>query len=213
MTWKPADAGADDGWRALPEELDTREGRDTTWRFVTMPTDDSLTEGEVNTERRQGCTPCLGTSAIDACLIGTWAMSGGGPAEWMRAQGFPESVGTSGGEQMVLRADGIFATGAFGVTLDVDGNGVLFSGDGVVPSAVGAWSAEGGVVNFCAGAGGGMNGSMSITTNEGVTSGATGAPGGGSMSMQYSCAGTSLTTSLEMRGLPDMETSYSKIAE
>jgi hypothetical protein len=212
MTWKKADAGADGAWDALPEEVDTREGRDTAWRFVTMPVDDSLSEGEVNTERRQGCTPCMGTSAIDACLVGTWVMSGGGPADWMRAQGFPANVATSGDEQMTLRRDGSFSTAAFEVSADLSRNGVTFDGDGRVAPAQGSWSAEAGMLNICAGTGG-MHGTLTVTSEDGSTSRLVGAPGGGSMSMRYSCAGGSLTTTLDMPRLPDMVTSYSKIAD
>ena len=213
MTWKPGDAGADDGWRPLPDELDTREGRDADWRFVTLPTDDSLTEGEVNAERRRGCTPCMGTSAIDACLVGTWSMSGGGPAEWMALQGFPGNPASSGGEQMVLGADGAFASAGFEVSLDELRNGLALEGDGRVGAAWGSWSAEAGSVNFCVGAGGGMGGNVAITSNDGSGGMSVRGPGGGSISMSYSCAGGSMSTVLDMPRLPDMVTYYSKIAE
>lgn len=204
-------AGAD--WRALPDDLDTREGADTVWRMVAIPTDNSPAEGEINSERRQGCTPCLGTSAVDACLVGTWAMTGGGPAEWMAAQGFPATLDTSGTEAMTLRADGGFVTGAFDVSLDGGRNGLTVEGDGSVPAATGTWSAEGGRLNFCAEAGGGMTGRMTVTTEESTSTSAMGVPGGGSISMGYSCTGAVLVTTLPMRGLPDMTTTYQKVAE
>jgi hypothetical protein len=213
MTWKAGDAAPGDAWRALPEELDTREGADTDWRLVTLPVDDSLAEGEVEAERRQGCSPCLGTSAVDACLIGTWAMTGGGPAEWMEAQGFPATVDTSGSEQMTLRADGGFVTGAFEVSLDLERNGLTVEGDGSVPVSMGNWSAEGGTVNFCNEAGGGMSGRMTVTTEDGSSSATGGSGGGGSMSMGYACTSTGLTTTLPMRGLPDMLTTYRRVTE
>ncbi len=211
MTWKPADAGASDAWRALPEELDTREGRNTDWTFVTMPTDDSLTEGEVETERRSGCNPCMGIDKVDACLVGTWAMSGGGPAEWMRAQGFPATVTSSGEEEMTLRADGIFSTAGFSVSVDESRNGMTIEGDGSVTPAQGAWSADGGVLNFCAGVGG-MSGTMTVTSEDGSDSRTFGGAAG-DISMSYSCAGSSLSTTITMRGLPDMVTTYVKVAE
>lgn len=211
MTWKPADAGESDAWRALPEEIDTREGRDTDWRFVTMPVGDSPTEGEVETERRSGCNPCMGIDKVDACLIGTWAMSGGGPAEWMRAQGFPGTVATSGEEEMTLRADGIFSTVGFSVSADESRNGVTMEGDGSVAPAHGAWSADAGVLNFCAGVGG-MSGTVTVTTEDGSGSGSVGA-GAGNISMSYSCAGSNLSTTIAMRGLPDMVTEYVKVSE
>lgn len=215
MAWKPQDAAPADAWRALPDELDTREGANAALRLVTMPIDDSLPEGEVSVERRQGCTPCMGTSAVDACMIGTWATTGGGPAEWMAAQGFPATVGTSGTEQMSLRADGSFLTAALDVTLDLERNGLTIDGDGSVPAAMGNWSAEGGQLNFCPGAGGGLNARVTVTTDEGSTTGSPrdGGGGGGSISMGYSCAASELTTTLPMRGPPDMVTTCQKVGE
>lgn len=210
MTWSAIASG---DWVALPDEIDTRDGADAAWRLVSLPTDDSLAEGELRVERRHSCTPCLGSDRIDACLVGAWAMSGGGPAEWMRAQGITATFNDQGDRQIRLRADGVFATGSFGVTAS-DGNGdVLIEGEGTVAAAAGAWSAEDGRLNICTEAGGGMNGEVTVTTPETSGSFATGAPGGGSMAMAYSCAGATLTTTLPMRGLPDMVTTYSRIAD
>jgi hypothetical protein len=206
LSWK-----AEEDWQALPEELDTREGARASWQLVAMPVEDG--PGSLTVERRRSCAPCQGTDAIDACLVGTWTMSGGGAAEWMRAQGFPGEPRTSGNEQMVLTADGGFASAGFEVSIDAVRNGVTFDGDGSVLAARGRWSAEDGTVNFCVDLGGGASGTVTITTNEGSGDMAVGVPGGGAISMRYSCTGGSMTTELEMPRLPTMVTTYSKIAE
>ncbi|CAN1522825.1 hypothetical protein MCELHM10_01153 [Paracoccaceae bacterium] len=213
MTWKPEDASASDAWRALLPEIDTREGRDTVWSFVTMPVDDSLVEGEVEVERRHSCTPCLGIDRVDACLIGTWEQSGGGPAEWMEAQGFPGNPEVVGDPQMTLRADGVFATHGFGVRIsDVNDDDVI-SGRGSVFGAFGAWSAADGKLNMCATAGGGMSGTTTVTTEDGSGSFGSGRGGGGEFSVSYGCSATDLSTSLQMHGFPDMVTTYRKVGE
>jgi hypothetical protein len=206
LSWK-----AEEDWQALPEELDTREWARASWQLVAMPVEDG--PGALTVERRRSCAPCQGTDAIDACLVGTWSMTGGGAAEWMRAQGFPGTARTSGNEQMVLTADGGFASAGFEVSIDAVRNGVRFDGDGSVLAARGRWSAEGGLVNFCIDAGGGAAGTVTITTDDGSGNVVTGAAGGGAMSMRYTCGGGSLSTVIEMPDLPDMETFYSRIRE
>ena len=199
-------------WGAIPAELDTREGRQAHWRLVAMPVDDSLDDGELNVERRSGCNPCMGLDKVDACLVGTWKMSGGGPAEWMRAQGFPATVATSGEEEMTLRSDGIFSTVGFDVSVDENRNGVEIEGNGSVAPAHGSWSADAGVLNFCAGVGG-MSGTMTVTTEDGSSEGNVGA-GAGSISMSYSCSEpTVFRPRSRCEGLPDMVTDYVKVAE
>ena len=210
MSWS---AGVSGDWTDLPEEVDTRDGLDATWRLVSLPVDDSLTEGELRIERRHSCRPCLGSDRVDACLVGTWSMSGGGPAEWMRAQGITATFDYQGDQQIRLRADGVFATGSFGVTASDRHEDVQVDGQGTVAASAGAWSAEGGMLNICTESGGGMDGEVTITTPETSGTFGTGAPGGGSMAMAYSCAGTTLTTTIPMRGLPDMVTTYSRIGD
>jgi hypothetical protein len=212
MTWKDDATDARGDWIGLPDEIDTREGRPAAWRGVALPTDDSVAEAVLDVERRRSCRPCLGSDAIDACLVGQWSMSGGGPAEWMRAQGFPGDVGTSGTEAITLRADGVFSTAPFSISVDAANDGVTFAGEGEAAAAQGGWSAEGGLLNICTEAGGGVAGTVTVTADE--TSGRmpANAPGGGSMSMRYACAGSSLTTEIDMRGLPPMVTQYTKVA-
>lgn len=206
MSWK-----ASGDWQALPAELDTREGADTSWRLVALPLDES--PGALEAERRRGCTACLGSDAIDACLIGTWEVSGGGPEEWMRAQGISADIAFDGPRQITLRADGLFSTEAFGVSVRDSDGAVEMAGDGTVNAAQGAWSVLDGQFNTCLGVGGGMSGAVTITTPDTSGTLATGAPGGGSMSVGYTCSGSDLVTTLPMRGMPDMVTTYRKLSE
>jgi hypothetical protein len=207
LSWK---AGGD--WQELPAELDTREGGDRAWRLVALPVDEG--EGGLSVERRAGCAPCLGSSEIDACLVGTWEVSGGGPEEWMRAQGIRSSFAFDGPRQMTLRRDGLFSTGGFGVTADEAQDGMRMEGEGEVAAAQGTWSVTEGRLNTCIAAGGGMGGEVTITTPDTSGTMATGAPPGGSLSVGYSCAGGELVTTLPMGGgLPAMETRYRRIGD
>jgi hypothetical protein len=206
LTWT-----AGDDWQALPDEIDTREAGSATWRLVAMPVEAG--EGGLKVERRRSCLPCQGSDALDACLFGTWEMSGGGPAEWMRAQGISASFSHDGDRHMTLRADGVFGTSGFAVSSTQLGRDILWEGEGAVTGAAGGWSAEGGLLNLCIEAGGGMRGTVTGTTPEGSREMPANAPPGGSMSLRYSCTGGTLTTVMTMPGLPDMVTDYRKIAE
>jgi hypothetical protein len=207
MTWTTST-----DWGDLPAEVDTRDGADTAWRLVALPRDSG--DGGLTVERRAGCTPCLGSTEIDACLVGRWELSGGGPEEWMRAQGLTMRTGFDGPRQITLRADGVFATGAFGVTASDSQGDVTVEGEGQVSAAAGSWSVAEGVLNTCISAGGGMAGEVTVTTPETSGTMPTGAPGGGSLSVRYSCSAGELVTTLPMGGgLPDMVTSYRRISD
>lgn len=212
LTWRSEDAPDSGDWRELPEELDTREAADTAWRLVALPVEDG--EGQLAVERRAGCTPCLGSTEIDACLVGTWELTGGGPEEWMRSQGLTMRTGFDGPRLITLRANGAFATDAFGVSASDRSGDVQMDGEGRVAAAAGSWSVYEGRLNTCISTGGGMEGEVTITTPETSGTMATGAPGGGSMSVGYSCAGGTLTTTLPMGGgFPDMVTTYRRIGD
>lgn len=62
-------------------------------------------------------------------------MTGGGPAEWMRAQGIRGTFDHEGERHPSLRGDGVFGTSGFRVTSTEDSRGVLWDGDGVVTGA------------------------------------------------------------------------------
>ena len=211
LTWRSEDDPESGAWVALPEELDTREGEDSAWRLVALPVEE--TDGSLRVERRASCTPCLGATEIDACLVGTWELSGGGPEEWMRSQGLTMRTGFDGPRRITLRADGVFATDAFGVTASDTSGDVQMEGEGRVAAAAGSWSVAEGRLNTCISAGGGMAGEVTITTPDTSGTMATGAPGGGSMSVGYRCGGGELVTTLPMGGgFPDMVTTYRKVA-
>jgi hypothetical protein len=212
LTWRSEDDPESGAWVALPEELDTREGDDSAWRLVAMPVEEA--EGSLAVERRASCAPCLGATEIDACLVGTWELSGGGPEEWMRSQGLTMRMDFAGPRLITLRGDGIFATDAFGVAVSEDSGDVQMTGEGRVTAAMGSWSVAEGRLNTCIGAGGGMAGEVTITTPDTSGTMPTGAPGGGSMAVGYSCGDGELVTTLPMGGgLPEMVTTYRRIGD
>lgn len=207
LTWK-----AEGDWGELPEELDTREGgAAAAWRLAALPVE--AVAGGLAAERRRSCAPCLGSDALDACLVGTWEMTGGGPAEWMRAQGFAARAEHAGDRHVSFRGDGVFGTSSFRVSLTEDRRDILWEGEGTLTGAMGGWSAEGGQLNLCTEAGGGMTGRVRGSMPEGSGELPAGAPPGGSLSLRYACTGDSLQTILPMRGLPDMVTEYRRISD
>lgn len=120
--------------------------------------------------------------------------------------GFPGNAGLVSDPQMTLRADGVFGTHGFGVTLtDLAPDGVV-DGRGQLSGAFGACSAADGKLNLCIEAGGGMMGVATVTSTDSSGSLASGRGGGGATSVSYSCSEVALSTSMQMRGLPDMIT-------
>lgn len=213
LTWRSEDAPDSGDWRALPEELDTRDAADTAWRLVALPVEDS--EGQLAVERRAGCTPCLGSTEIDACLVGTWELTGGGPEEWMRAQGMDINVTYHDPRQMILRADGAFSTPAVRYSMTMRGVRSTGTGDAVGPAAFGTWSVADGRLNTCVGAGGGVEGTVTMTYDSGASgSMETGQPGGGDLSVRYSCSGGEVVTHTPVgSGMPDIVTTYTRVGE
>ncbi|MEM6422406.1 MAG: hypothetical protein AAF698_07435, partial [Pseudomonadota bacterium] len=207
----PAAARPQDGdvWGRIPPEVDTEET--TQFRFAGLSTGDEPVELAIEAERVLACEPCGETRAVDACLVGTWRMSGGGPIEWMRSQGLPITSAFSTPRIVQFLSDGIYATEPFdtGLTMELDED-AIGEAEAQVAVAVGRWSAEEGVLNICQDSGG-LSGQMTARTPSGSTTRGISQPGMGTLTQSYSCARTSLTTSLPFRGMAPMTTEYTRI--
>lgn len=201
------------GWGTWPEEIEAEEGRPATYRFVAMSTETGPLDATLEVERRRACAPCAGSDRVDACLAGTWQMTGGGPVEWMRAQGIPITRAAEGPRIVTFRSDGAYGTEPLGIEIEIRDEDMIGQGTGFVTVASGRWSAVEGTLNICQDAGG-MSGTVTVTDRHGTRSGPVSQPSAGSaISMSYSCAGGTLSTAMAFPGLPEMVTSYTKIAE
>lgn len=213
VPWGQRPTGAT-GWEVFPEELDARtESGRPDWEFVAIATHSGAGAATQTFERRRSCRPCGGTDSVDACVVGTWQLTSGGPEDWMRSQGLPFNAAVAGPRIVTYRSDGAYGTEPFGMTVTANNDGVLFEGEGHVTYGFGRWTAEDGKLAICQDAGG-MSGTVTVTTSDGQTTRAVVRAGEGDLAMGYSCSDGQMTTIMEFpRGLPDMVTVYSKIAD
>jgi|GEM_PF-685680 len=200
-------------WTAWPSETDCRAAGRARYRVMAMHTGDDRPELALNANRRLACTSCLtGDTPIDACLVGSWEMTGGGPMEWMKRR-LPPGVSVPRDNMGTLRIrlndDGSFSSESVGIDYQmqaVDGRNTT-TGDvaGRTSRVTGYWSARGGVMRACsAGAsadatvtarGGGVTASTPYSMSTGPLSGET----------RYTCNATTFTSQVPMPRYEPME--------
>ena len=204
-------------WMDLPAELDIREGREGFYDFVVFNTGDSTQNVTIEFERTATCTPCNDREAIDACLAGTWEMTGGGPVEWMESQGLPISNVNEGPRIVQFFSDGLYRAGAVDLFLRMDlENDDWGEGDGASFEAIGNWSADKETEDmaFCQMAGG-AQGEVTVSHDGDVYTVPVAQGGAAQIEMSYKCnvdAGQ-LTTQMDVPGFSAMTTTYTRIAE
>jgi hypothetical protein len=206
-------------WGDLPDPIDTNAGDDARFRFVGFAARSSDLTLRVRGDLEAGCQPCGGSAAIDACLVGTWQQTGGGPVEWMQrvmsrrfiAHGERRNVVT------VYQSDGTYASAPLTVelTTHMETRRGVVRGDGhAVAQGAGRWSAEGGRLNVCQDRLR-FHGTTTMTAPDGsrTTMPVPMPRGSGTVTMQYACSRTSLETTLTFPGIPQpMVTQYSRIS-
>lgn len=206
-------AGRD--WGRYPSDVNAREGRPGRYRIAAINTGDSQQRVPIEAERRVACGPCAGSERVDACLVGTWVQSGGGALEWMQSQGMPITRATASAQIITYIGDGSYQTLPFSVELVEEFQSsrgrTIGEGVGGAQAAFGRWSADAGMLNICQGAGG-VSGTVTITSPSGTGTMPIDVPGGGQISMSYSCSETTLQTSMDFGSLPPMVTQFSKIS-
>lgn len=208
----------DGEWGGLPERIDTREAADR-FRFAGMSAEASAASLALEADLDAGCEPCRGISETDACLVGAWRQSGGGPVEWMRSVmpgfEFPHAERTGG--IMVLKSDGTYFTTPLsaGTTIVREDDGRVSKADGdVTVQASGRWSAADGKFNICQDTGSFQGRARLTIPGAGQHTMALPDPGStGSLSLDYTCSAGGFRTSLMLSGFPrPMETQYSRVS-
>ncbi|MEZ5670337.1 MAG: hypothetical protein R3F55_23485 [Alphaproteobacteria bacterium] len=202
-------------WSDYPDEVDARAPANGRYRVAALPTG-SDREVRIRAERREGCTPCGGSTALDICLVGSWAQTGGGPVEWMLAQGMPaEMVVDIGPQLVVLEGDGTYWTMPFTGTMDavITTARDTWTVDGSARAAAGGgrWSAVDGQLAICQDSGG-VAGQVTISSSHGSGTMPVNVPGGGELQYAYSCSDAAMQTVLEFAGMSPMVTDYSRLA-
>ena len=152
------------------------------------------------------CSACASVTTTDACLVGDWVMTGGGPIEWMRANHIGRVAHIEASEMAVqFLYDGDYAT----LPVTATGRSVLagpeISGQAVTADAGGRWSAGDGLLHICPNAG-----QTVATMRAGPSSNTMVFGPGAEIQLDYSCSGTTLTTTAHIRRLPPMETTFTK---
>ena len=199
-------------WSIYPETIDAVDAGEAHYRFAAMHTAGAAVDFVIDAERIRSCEPCAGSDAVDACLVGTWQMSGGGAVEWMRANGIPITRSRSGPRIVTFRGDGAYGTEPFDLSLTVRQGDMVGQGEGYMTVAAGRWSAADGALNICQDSGT-MSGEVTVTTPRHSGTMPVSQPGAGQLTQSYSCSERSLSTTLDFTGMSPMRTEYSKISE
>lgn len=206
-----------DAWTTLPGRIDTRAVDSSRFRFAGFAAQDGALRVRIAGELEAGCASCGGVETLDACLIGTWEQSGGGPIEWMQRE--LEGVEIPRGERRnvveVYRTDGTYLKGNLSADLalaTLDGS----EGDGQVNAQTsGRWSARGGSLNLCQD-NLAFDGTVTMTSPDGQTlTRSVPVPTAPEVvTMGYSCTDSTLETRLSIPSVSTpMETQYRRIED
>jgi hypothetical protein len=203
---RPEDGGA---WSGLPEEIDTSSGSGGNYRFAAINASGARATMNIAGTMESGCGDCAGSHQLDACVVGSWQLTGGGAAEWMRRQGVPGNFSTSG-ESVTFRADGSYVTGVASGSMDVEARDGSRGQGHMAAQAGGRWSTAGGVLNLCADMQA-LSGGGTVTSPRGG-SGTFRIPGAPPMnsSERYTCAGANLDTERDIPRAPPMPFHYTR---
>ena len=156
----------------------------------------------------EDCSPCETAGVLDRCLAGTWAMTGGGPIEWMRANGMPSDVNVQVTDVIMrLTRGGDFIANPTRTDLNAtDDIGREWTGLGQSQGQAGYWGAADGVLHFCP-----LSGEIAATASvDGRTYFKTFFGAGDGVQVTYTCAGDTLTTTMPIPGLSPMDTIYTR---
>jgi hypothetical protein len=199
-------------WGEYPEEVDAHDPARGRYRIVALHTESGERSLSIKAERTVSCEPCGGSDELDACLAGTWVMTGGGPVEWMRSQGVPITRSFSGPRIVTFRDDGVYGTDSFAGGLTVRQGDIVGQGEGFMTRAAGRWSAEEGRLTICQDSGV-LSGQVTVTTPRGSGTMPINQPGAGQLMQRYTCSEASLSTTLNFAGMSPMVTQYTKVPE
>jgi hypothetical protein len=205
-------------WGAWPANTDCRTERRARYRVMAMHTGDANAALSLRANRDLACESCLaGDVHIDACLVGKWEMTGGGPMEWLsRRMGtirFTRNNNTT--LRITLNDDGTFQGESVGLdyqttTPDRDGP-ITADARARTSSTSGYWSAQAGVMRACDN-GVSARGTVTVQkrgkTKTVPTSMAHGPTNG---ETRYTCSASTYTSSTRMHDGSNMEYRFRRI--
>jgi hypothetical protein len=73
-----AQENGEGAWNTYPDEVDARDDPPGRYRIAALHTGSEERTLSIEAERTVSCEPCGGTDELDACVAGTWIMTGGG---------------------------------------------------------------------------------------------------------------------------------------
>lgn len=211
-----AEGGA---WEELPGTIDTNNGDDSRFRLVGLAASRAEKTLQVRGEQEAGCEPCGGSRAIDACLVGAWRQTGGGPIEWMRRvmDGIAIPEGERHNVLEVFYSDGTYMTAP--LTADITAiaetdHGTLRGDANVVAQTSGRWSGQAGRLNLCQDQLR-SSGTLRATSSDGLDKmfpvPVTAAPG--VVTLEFTCTDSTLETKLPIPDVPEpIVTQYSRVS-
>ncbi len=198
----------DEVWQNWPRQVDGSVGSEASLQFVALNTGSAGDTHRLTVTLETPCGACGETEAIDACLVGNWVMTDGGPIEWMRANGMPATVQVEASQMAVqMRRNGGYTTAPMSATVTAENDGVSIEGLGDALPNLGKWSAEAGVLSICPNPGGGVDARVSID----------GAPAmnffnpPSDIQMDYTCEGATMVTRMHVApSLPPIESIFTR---
>jgi len=207
-------------WGELPGRIDTRNGDESRYRFVGLAASRSDVVLQVRGEQEAACEPCGGSTAVDACLVGAWRQTGGGPIEWMRK--VMDGIAIPEGERHnvldVFQADGTYFTAPLTakITSIAETDRATLRGDAqVVAQTSGRWSGENGRLNLCQDqlrSSGTVRATSSDGMDETFPVPVTAAPD--LVTLEFTCTDSTLETRLPIPGVPEpIVTQYSRVGD
>lgn len=192
-------------WQDLPLTIDacTDQSRAVLYAVTTQEPEYFT----LNYRRVEPCSACEVARRTDRCLVGAWTLTGGGPVEWLRANGMGDRVEIDVSELSVrMRSDGRYVTAPVDVLLEAEQDGLVINGVGTGTEATGTWSAGDGVLNICP-----QTAQITATVTTASQSMTQMFGAGPEMQMTYTCAGNTLSTLLDIgHGLPPMPFTYTR---
>ena len=162
--------------------------------------------------------PCAGLSEIDECVVGEWRQVENSLDQWL-SENKPSkmTMNLSSNAVAAFRADGTYASSDPNRTLEstvIHSDGVTQADGQMSGGAAGRWSAQNGQLNICIDLAE-MLGSLSVQSPTGRTIDVPISlpPGAGNsiMTMSYSCTAGRLETSMQVPGVPLVQTGYERL--
>lgn len=204
--------GAGGEWTELPASLEaTADSGGGPFLVEAINASTSDVRLAITGRQERSCAGCAGVTTRDSCVVGTWQLVGGGPAEWMRRQGVPDNISVSNGI-VQFRADGTFVTAISRADIDQRYDPDVRVQGQVRSQATGRWSTSGGRLNLCESTQAG-DGAVGISTEHAATIIPNVSSPPSASREAYTCAGGSLNTEREMRGMSPMPFNYARIGD